>query len=216
MGKTQNQNPGSEAPKDGDEGQEPNAGGNAGEGNEPQVNEHGFPDDTPLAEMTPEQQTAYWKHKARKHENTVKSLPKDFEQIKADAAAFRKSQQTPDQAKEEELRNSIREEVRKDLLKQNAPKLVSAEFKSLVGDKLPAKTLNAFLEDLDHTKFITDDGEVDTERVKTRVEALVPEDAPPANQQRQSRTHQGRRPGATGSGISAGRQLFEELHGTKK
>jgi hypothetical protein len=32
------------------------------------VNEHGYPDGKPVAEMTPEHQVAYWKHHARKHE----------------------------------------------------------------------------------------------------------------------------------------------------
>ena len=39
-----------------------------------EVNEHGYPDKTPVADMTIEQQVAYWKYHARKHENTVKEL----------------------------------------------------------------------------------------------------------------------------------------------
>ena len=34
----------------------------------------GFPADTPLSEMTAEQQTAYWRDKAQKHEKTWKSV----------------------------------------------------------------------------------------------------------------------------------------------
>lgn len=41
----------------------------------PIVNEYGYPDATPVADMTPEHQVAYWKHHARKHEAAAKSAP---------------------------------------------------------------------------------------------------------------------------------------------
>ncbi|GGY88488.1 hypothetical protein CP967_31085 [Streptomyces nitrosporeus] len=43
--------------------------------NTPAVNEHGYPDATPVAEMATEHQVAYWKHHARKHEATAKAAP---------------------------------------------------------------------------------------------------------------------------------------------
>jgi membrane protein involved in colicin uptake len=52
---------------------DPNAGGGGGGG--PQLNEHGYPDGTPTAEMTPEHQAAYWKHHARKHEQRANAAP---------------------------------------------------------------------------------------------------------------------------------------------
>ncbi|MEU7039846.1 hypothetical protein AB0A77_02155 [Streptomyces varsoviensis] len=42
---------------------------------EPQLNEHGFPDATPVADMAPEHQAAYWKHHARKHEARASAAP---------------------------------------------------------------------------------------------------------------------------------------------
>ncbi|MFG3014296.1 hypothetical protein ACGFZB_28535 [Streptomyces cinerochromogenes] len=55
---------------------DPTAGGGGGGGSStPQVNEHGYPDATPVADMTPEHQVAYWKHHARKHEAAAKSAP---------------------------------------------------------------------------------------------------------------------------------------------
>ncbi|MFE7399623.1 hypothetical protein [Streptomyces sp. NPDC057557] len=41
----------------------------------PTVNEHGYPDATPVAEMATEHQVAYWKHHARKHETAAKAAP---------------------------------------------------------------------------------------------------------------------------------------------
>ncbi|MGP3750900.1 hypothetical protein [Streptomyces sp. IBSNAI001] len=52
---------------------DPGAGGGGGGG--VSVNEHGYPDNTPTADMTPEHQVAYWKHHARKHEAAAKSAP---------------------------------------------------------------------------------------------------------------------------------------------
>ncbi|MCQ6554800.1 hypothetical protein NPS70_16565 [Streptomyces sp. C10-9-1] len=54
---------------------DPAAGGGGGGGNTPTVNEHGYPDATPIAEMTPEQQAAYWKHQSRKHEARANAGP---------------------------------------------------------------------------------------------------------------------------------------------
>ncbi len=50
-------------------------GGGGGGGNTVVVNEHGYPDATPVADMTAEHQVAYWKHHARKHEAASKAGP---------------------------------------------------------------------------------------------------------------------------------------------
>ncbi|GAA0641178.1 hypothetical protein GCM10009548_01690 [Streptomyces malaysiensis subsp. malaysiensis] len=47
----------------------------------PAVNEHGYPDSTPVAEMEPAHQAAYWKHHARKHEQRANSAP-DADELK--------------------------------------------------------------------------------------------------------------------------------------
>lgn len=45
----------------------------------PAVNEHGYPDNTPTAEMTPEHQAAYWKFQSRKHEQRASQAPDSTE-----------------------------------------------------------------------------------------------------------------------------------------
>lgn len=57
---------------------DPGAGGGGGGGTgsgAPTVNEHGYPDGTPVADMSAEHQVAYWKHHARKHEQRANSGP---------------------------------------------------------------------------------------------------------------------------------------------
>lgn len=44
----------------------------------------GYPEGTPVAEMTPEQQVAYWRTQARKHEDRVKERA-DYDDLKAKA-----------------------------------------------------------------------------------------------------------------------------------
>ncbi|WP_256123231.1 hypothetical protein [Streptomyces sp. EN16] len=53
---------------------DPGTGGGGG-GGAPPLNEHGYPDNTPTADMSTEHQLAYWKHHARKHEAASKSGP---------------------------------------------------------------------------------------------------------------------------------------------
>src|SRR5215218_296038 len=49
----------------------------------------GFPADTPVTEMTTEQQAAYWKHQSRKHEERARSR-EDYDDLKAKAAKLEK------------------------------------------------------------------------------------------------------------------------------
>jgi hypothetical protein len=205
--------------KDEDQGAGNGTGDNSsGAGDNENTDELGFPKDTPLAEMTVEQREAYWKHKARKHENTVKAFPKDYDEQKKLADKWREhedKQKPADQVEREQLEREIREQVRKDMLKETAPKLVEAEFKAQVGNRLKSDALALILEDIDHTKYLDADGKVDTERVKSRVEVIAPAASATPNN-RQIRTHQGRRSSEGDSGMSAGRAAYEARHGKKK
>ncbi|MEV4037734.1 hypothetical protein [Streptomyces umbrinus] len=50
-------------------------GGSGGGGGTVTVNEHGYPDGKPVAEMDAAHQVAYWKHHARKHEQRANAAP---------------------------------------------------------------------------------------------------------------------------------------------
>jgi hypothetical protein len=49
--------------------------GAGGGGGAPKLNEHGYPDNTPHTEMSPEHQAAYWRYHSKKWETTAKSAP---------------------------------------------------------------------------------------------------------------------------------------------
>jgi len=186
--------------EDGDKGGGNEKGGDKGSGKEP-----GFPKDTPLVEMTVEQREAYWKHHARKHEATANARA-DYDQQKADAEKWRKAQEdakTPDQKAIDDAAKKAREEARSEVHRSLAPKLVAAEFKSAAAGQVPKELLDAFLEDVDHTKYLKADGELDTDKIESRVKALGV-----VKQKERKQNHQGYRPSDGATSVTAGRDLF--------
>lgn len=173
----------------------------------------GYPLETPVVEMTDKQQAAYWKAHSRKHENQVKAFPKDYDEIKALADKYRELEANGNQDSVD--LDAVRKEGELAALKRIAPHLVKAEFKAQTAGRIAEDRLELLLEDYDLTKYLKEDGTVDTDRVKTRAEVIAPVEEP--KRRRTSTTHQNRRTrdGQGASGVEAGRALFEEMHGTK-
>lgn len=163
--------------------------------------DHGFPKDTPIVEMTTEQQVAYWKYHARKHEGTATARA-DYEDQKALAEKWREyenSNKAPDQKVLDEAIEKARSEERA----KNAPRLVKAEFKAIAAGRIPSELLDAFLEDVNYQAYVKADGELDTEKITKRVGALTPA------QQQQRKNHLGHRPNDGATSVTNGRDLFE-------
>lgn len=53
-----------------------------------------------------------------------------------------------------------------------APRLVRAEFRAAAAGQVDRQTLDAYLEDVDLTKFVTDDGEPDLKAIEARIKRL--------------------------------------------
>ena len=53
-----------------------------------------------------------------------------------------------------------------------APRLVRAEFRAAAAGQVDQQTLDAYLEDVDLTKFVTDDGEPDLKAITARIKRL--------------------------------------------
>lgn len=175
----------------------------------------GFPKDTPLVEMSTEQQLAYWKHHARKHEGTANARA-DYDQQKADAEKWRKAQEdnkAPDQKILDDAKREAADAARREEQAKLAPRLVKAEFKAAAAGKLSKELLDAFLEDVNHGVYLKDDGELDTEKIQKRVDAL----APAGTQQRERKAnHQGYRPTDGATSVTNGRDLFASRNKDKK
>lgn len=138
----------------------------------------GFPADTPVAEMTEKQQAAYHLHQSRKHEGRSKEWSSAFpgktaaeiKTIVEAAEAARRNTLTLD----EKTLEDAKAEARKSALAETAPKAVKSAFDLLLGD-MPDKDKAEVLDTLDLSKFLTDDNEVDTAKVKATVARINPD-----------------------------------------
>lgn len=175
----------------------------------------GFPRDTPLAEMDTTQQLAYWKYHARKHEGTANARA-DYDEQKAAAEKWRAHEEA-NKKPEQKVLDQAAEQARVEERRKAAPRIVSAEFKSIAADEgLDKLLLNVFLEDIDPLKYLDKDGEPDTEKIEKRVKALAANAGTKKQQRKREDTHQGYRRNEGATGISNGRSLFEERNNKNK
>lgn len=98
----------------------------------------------------------------------------DYEDIKRELGQMRDANAT----EQEKAVKAAREEARKEALGETATQLVRAEFKAAAKGRMESAALTSLLEDLDLSKFLTDKGEVDVDRIEKKVEALAPEPGP--------------------------------------
>lgn len=136
----------------------------------------GYPVNTPLVEMSMEQQTAYWRHHARRHEQRVKDMA-DYDQLKADKAKYDElisaSQTEHEKAIEEARRQGASEAAAK-----AGDRLVEAYFHAAAVGRLDEDRVNALLDGIDRKRFLAQNGEVDTARVYAYVGNFAPATAP--------------------------------------
>lgn len=127
-----------------------------------------FPANTPVTEMTPEQQAAYWRDKARKHEDRVKKYgdltPEQVQQIQKERDELRQKGQTAEEKAIEEAKEAGRAEVRQELGRERLGSALNKALTGRVAD--PAALL-----DLDRSKLVKGDGTVDTDALNAWVES---------------------------------------------
>lgn len=142
---------------------EPGTGGGGEDPDKKGGDDLGFPANTPLTEMTVDQREAYWKHQARKHENTVKSR-QDYDQLKADSeelAKLKKDGQTEKEREIEEARETARREGENLGAERYLKDAVTARFEALTGKK-SEDVAKAFAH-IDVHSFIGQDGAIDND-----------------------------------------------------
>ena len=184
--------------------------GGAGSGD----GDKGFPDNTPIEAMTDAQQAAYWKHHARKHENTVKARA-DYDQIKAKAAEydeFKRQQMSDHERAVEDAKKAGRDEA----LREAGTRMVAAHIDAAVtAERISREQADVLLSVTDTTKFLTADHSVDTDKVKALLDTVAPPsatDGPP----RVPDFGQGRRDGKVKPSVAAGADLYDSLRGKAK
>lgn len=194
-------------------GAPPADAGDAGDGDkftDPDTGEtYAFPAKTAVKDMQPEQAVEYWRHKARKHE-TRASAVSDYDQQKADAEKWRQAQREQMPADQRAIEDAVREAREAALVEartQTAAQLVTAELRAALASRLPADKIAGQVEYLDHTKFLTPTGEVDTDKVTNYASGITATggtwpDMGQGNRGDASKT----------SGVSAGKDLFADRH----
>lgn len=166
--------------------------------------DNGFPTGTPLEQMTPDQQIAYWKHYSRQHEATVKARA-DYDDLKAKAAEL-DQYKAANATEHEKAVAAAAAQARQDALKEVTPRLVSAAFQVATQGRLTLEQLNTALEPLDMSKFLDAAGNVDNTKVAAHAALLAP--AVPETPKFPD-LGQGKRPGGSGPSVSAGKALYE-------
>lgn len=132
-----------------------------------------FPPNTPTADMSAEQKAEYWRHKARKHEQRA-DAHKDYEDVKAELDALRAASLTDAEKALEQARKEAADEARRQVLAEMLPKRVQDNLRSALAGKLPDEKVVEVVGFVDYNKFLTDSGEIDTDKVKRYAESLTP------------------------------------------
>ncbi|HEY1177863.1 MAG TPA: hypothetical protein VGF17_17035 [Phytomonospora sp.] len=167
----------------------------------------GFPENTPLAEMTVEQREAYWKHQARKHEATAKGRA-DYDAIKAERDQLKQANETDAEKAVREAREAGKAEARTEAANDTVKALLR------MGLRVRGITDDAELDEIVSTvnlaAYADEKGAVDDSKVLRTIDRL----AGTAGSTEGPDTGQGNRGGQTRkSGVSAGAAMYAASRG---
>ena len=136
-------------------------GGSGGGGNQPE--DLGFPKDTAVAEMTPEQQAAYWRNQAKVQQRKADERS-DYDKLKADSAELEKLRADNATDAEKALEDARREgeNIGAERYLKNA---VTAEFRALTGKT--KEEVDAVFAHVDPKSFVDDKGDIVADKLET-------------------------------------------------
>lgn len=182
-------------------------GGDSGDGGDA-----GFPKDTPVEQMKPAEQAAYWRHQARKHETRNKEWQTAAGgKTAAEIAAERKELDELRTKNMSDGEKAVAEAVakgRREAALALAPQMFDVALAHVKEDRR-----KVLIESIDMNKVLTDSGTVDAAKVKTIADTLAP--AGKEGEGRRRDYGAGDRRTDKTSGIASGRDLARERHGGK-
>lgn len=136
--------------------------------------DRGFPENTPIAEMTTEQQLAYYRYQNRKSGDVLKQFggitPDQAKQAIAEAEELRQSKLSVEQRALEEATTKAAQSAAQEATAKWAPKVLRATASRFI----EGERLESFLNVTDVNKFISD-GELDEEAVVGHLTGLFGE-----------------------------------------
>ncbi|WP_413600842.1 hypothetical protein [Curtobacterium sp. Curtsp57] len=186
----------------------------------PDPDPSGFPANTPVAEMTQEQQLAYWKHQSRKHERRADER-KDYDQLRA-AADELATLKAANQTEAEKALAEAREEARREGENLGAARYLTDAVKArfqLLTKKTDDEVATAFAH-VNANSFVNDQGDINVEALTSfagTFGASADPQTPPSDPVRAAMERQQQNPGGTSGGSIAEmtRQRVDELQGKK-
>lgn len=141
--------------------------------------EHGYPPDTPLAEMTPEQELAYWKRRSRGHEEKWKQVvnrnltPDQVLEMQQQLDEANRARMSDHERAVADARKAGEEATKAALMPQIVRTAIAAEL-ARKAPQITDEDIQARTEYLDLSKFLTSKGEVDADRVSNYATTLAP------------------------------------------
>lgn len=144
----------------------------------------GFPAETPVADMTSDQQVAYWKHYARRNEDNLKAYhgfsPDQLTELQTELGQLRDEKLSADEKTLKAARAEATQAAADATRAEYLPKLQAAEVKSIASGVISGDRLKAFMEFADPSKFVGDSGDIDEVKVMGALTAMY--GAPQQNQ----------------------------------
>jgi hypothetical protein len=107
-----------------------------------------------------------WKTQSRKHEERSKA--------NADAAKELEKIRASSMSETEKAVAEAKVQARLEALVEVGGKLATAELRAVAAGRIDDEQLSTLIENLDVTRFLDDDGEVDSEKVKKFVDGIAP------------------------------------------
>jgi len=152
------------------------------------VGADGYPENTPVAEMTVEQAAAYYRKQGRKHEDEEKRAKAELAKTAAELAAVQAKLAEFEQANMTDQQKAVAEAEqrgRQAALAEAASSMVETFFRANLITRLPgdenADRINQIIAGVHRQAFLGDDGvSVDAAKVSAYINAVVPAPSPAA------------------------------------
>lgn len=135
----------------------------------------GFPEGTPLTEMTDAQKAAYWQHYARKHEDTVKAFgltPQQVKDLQSKVETLESEKLSSDEKALKAVRDEAFKQARSEAEAEFLPQLRAAKVQSIASQIVSGDKLSAFMDIVDPSKLLGEDGSVDETKVMGYLTAM--------------------------------------------
>ena len=143
---------------------------------DPAPADKGFPQGVPVADMAADEQAAYWKDKARKHENAVKSYggktAKEVSALEKQLAELQAEKLTDAEKVVAEAKAEAETSTRAALETEWRPKLQAAQLETIAARILDDEQMKSFMAIVDASKFVGADGNIDRDAVAGHLTAI--------------------------------------------